>query len=880
MVRCDLALPRTGLKPRFVRPLLGASSPRWVVPWPVLCVVLFQSMAIGPAGASQPGGSAEAAIAFNRDIRPLLADRCFQCHGPSEKDREAGLRLDRRESAVSEADSGEKAIVPGHAGQSELIVRLLASDQDERMPPQDSGKKPLTAGEVDLFRRWINQGAKYQRHWSFAPLVRPEIPAVHNATYSDQPIDRFILARLERRKIAPSPEADRVTLIRRLTLDLTGLPPTQQEVRAFLNDPREAAYEALVDRLLASEHYGERMAMFWLDLVRYADTVGFHGDQTTTYWPYRDYVIDAFNANLPFDQFTREQLAGDLLPHATERQKIAATYNRLGMMTAEGGAQAKEYLTIYAADRVRNVSGTWLGATMGCARCHDHKFDPFTMRDFYSMVAFFADVKEQGVYGYSNVNGIWGEMKWLPTPEQREKLEELSKQITALKKKLDTSTPELVAAQKAWEAKLRDPSAAGSELPPELLKIVRQTPSERTAAQAARLAKHFRQHAPLLKPVRDRLKQREAEQQRLKNSIAKMPITVAGTPRVIRLLPRGNWMDDSGPIMQPAVPAFLAKLDMGDRRPSRLDLANWLTAADNPLTARTLVNRLWKLFFGEGICRSMDDVGAQGEWPSHPELIDWLAVELVHSGWDVRHVIRSIVLTRTYRQSSQPRPELAKIDPENRLLARQARFRLDAELVRDGALSVSGLLVPAVGGPSVKPYQPAGYYAQLNFPTRTYQADVGEKQYRRGLYTHWQRTFLHPMLKAFDAPSRETCTASRPRSNTPLQALTLLNDPTFVEAARALAERILREGGSDDAARIDWAFRQTVAHRPPAEIARTLAELHVKHRTYYRANPAAARQLSEVGDRPVPDGIDLSELAAWTSVARAVLNLHEMITRY
>ncbi|MFV2069371.1 MAG: DUF1553 domain-containing protein, partial [Pirellulales bacterium] len=332
--------------------------------------------------------------------------------------------------------------------------------------------------------------------------------------------------------------------------------------------------------------------------------------------------------------------------------------------------------------------------------------------------------------------------------------------------------------------------------------------------------------------------------------------------------------------MQPAVPAFLGKLDTGERRASRLDLANWLASSDNPLTARALVNRLWKLFFGEGICRSLDDMGAQGEWPSHPEVINYLAVELIDSGWDVQHVIRSIVLTRTYRQSSQPRPELAETDPENRLLARQSRFRLDAELVRDGALALSGLLVPTVGGPSVKPYQPPGYYAQLNFPTRTYRADVGEKQYRRGLYTHWQRTFLHPMLKAFDAPSRETCTASRPRSNTPLQALTLLNDPTFVEAARVLAKRIMGEGGSDDASRIDWAYRQAVAHAPQAEIARTLAELHAKHREYYRANPEAAKQITQVGDRPVPDGIDLSELAAWTSVARVVLNMHEMITRY
>lgn len=821
----------------------------------------------------------ESAIHFNRDIRPLLSDRCFQCHGLDEKHREAGLRLDERAAAVSELDSGEVAIVPGSVEKSELIARLITTDEDMQMPPADSGKKRLTPEEIERFRRWIDEGAEYQSHWSFTPLVRPAVPEVNDPLYSDHPIDRFVLASLEQRDITPSPEADRVTLIRRLTFDLTGLPPTQQEVQAFVDNKGEQAYEQLVDRLLASPHYGERMAMFWLDLVRYADTVGFHGDQTTTYWPYRDYVIEAFNANIPFDQFTREQLAGDLLPDATSKQKIASAYNRLGMMTAEGGAQAKEYLTIYAADRVRNLSGTWLGTTMGCAQCHDHKFDPFTTRDFYSMAAFFADIKERGVYTDTYSKGIWGEMTWMTTAEQQTQLDQFDEQIAALQKKLAEPSPELTAAQAAWEVE-QSKQPTESKLPKDLQEIIRSEPSQRTEEQSQRLAEHFRQSSPLLEPTREELKKSQEAKSRLENSIPKMPRTVAVEPREIRVLPRGNWMDDSGAIVQSAVPTFLATLDTGDHRASRLDLAHWLTATENPLTSRALVNRLWERFFGEGISRSLDDLGGQGEWPSHPELIDHLAMELIHSGWDIKHLIRSMLLSRTYRQSSQPRPELAKIDPENRLLARQSRYRLNAELVRDSLLSISGLLVPTVGGPSVRPYQPAGYYSQLNFPARAYQADSDEKQYRRGLYTHWQRTFLHPMLKAFDAPSREDCTAKRPRSNTPLQALTLLNDPSFVEAARALAEKILREGGEDNVSRVNWAFRQAVSHSPESEVVHVLAEVHEKHLAYYRSNLEAAKQVSQVGNRPLPQDMDMAELAAWTSVARVLLNLHETITRY
>ena len=1006
-------------------------------------LVLLWSMFGLVAGRAAVAAETDAkGVDFNRDIRPLLSDRCFRCHGPDKKHREAGLRLDERESAVAEADSGEIPIVPGDAEASHLIARLLESDEDLRMPPEESGKKPLTPEQVAMFRRWIDQGAEYQPHWSFRPLARPAAPALKDATYSSNPVDQLVLARLEQRGIAPSPEADRVTLIRRLSFDLTGLPPTQDQVRTFVEDSRPDAYERLVDRLLASPHYGERMASFWLDLVRYADTVGFHGDAPLTYWPYRDWVIGAFNSNMPFVQFTREQLAGDLLPDATIQQKIAASYNRLGMMTAEGGAQAKEYLTIYAADRVQNLSGAWLGATVGCAQCHDHKFDPFTMTDFYSIVAFFADVKEQGVYAGNR----FGEMMTIPLPEVQQKSQQIEEEIAALEKQLAAPSTELADEQKAWEAeqlsqaeqskrtdfvwiddretaggqlsgqwkyvagdaapvfsgkfsrrqasdsleqhfvigtkKTVRPQASdtlfayvfldpkippkqimlqwndgswdhrawwgddlipygtigadtpahrklgplpklgewvrlevpaevvgvvdrnlngiaftqhgglahwdqaglhtfgGNQLVPELLAIARLEPARRSTEQAKQLEERFRQQAPSLAPLRSELKRLQQEKAELAKANVTMPATVAVPPREIRLLPRGNWMDDSGPVVQPAVPAFLAKLDTGDRRPTRLDLAHWLTAAKNPLTSRALVNRIWKLFFGEGICRSLDDLGAQGQWPSHPELINQLAADLIDDSWDIKQLVRSIVLSRTYRQSSQPRPELAEIDPQNRLLARQSRYRLDAELVRDNALAVSGLLVSQIGGPSVKPYQPAGYYAQLNFPTRTYKADQGEKLYRRGLYTHWQRTFLHPMLLAFDAPSREQCTAQRSRSNTPLQALALLNDPSFVEAGRALAERIVREGGEGDAERVAWAYQQVISRSPDSDIVAALTEIRTKHLAFYGANAAAAKELVQVGARAAPADIDLAELAAWTSVARVLLNLHETITRY
>lgn len=761
-------------------------------------------------------------VQFNRDVRPILADNCYACHGPDRNQRKADLRLDTPEDLARVVGDIE-AVRAGRLQESELLRRLLAESPEERMPPPASDKQ-LTQAQIDLLRRWIVEGAAWQGHWAYLPIVRPEPPQVADPALVYNPIDAFVLAGLQKQGLSPAPEADRATLARRASLDLRGLPPEPTELDDFLQDPAADAYEKYVDRLLASPHYGERMAMFWLDLVRYADSVGFHGDQPINMFAYRDYVIDAFNNNLPFDQFTLEQIAGDLLPEATYMQKIAASYNRLNMMSAEGGGQDKEYLAKYAADRVRATSGAWLAATFGCAECHDHKYDPYTMRDFYRFEAFFADVTERGIYHGANDHGQWGPM--MPTPTRWQAAEQARLEA------------EIAAVQAQLEAAPQDPDA-----------------------------------------LRARLAELEQARSALAAQIVHMPATVAGEPRPIRLLPRGNWMDDSGELVQPGVPEFLQLEPETAERQTRIHLARWLTSPRNPLTARAFVNRLWKICFGAGLARRVDDLGTQGDWPSHPELLDWLASEFIESGWNTKHVLRLIVTSRTYRQSSLADRTVRERDPYNRWLARQGRFRVEAEVVRDIALAASGLLVRKVGGPSVKPYQPPGYWAYLNFPQREWQNSSGEELYRRGLYTHWQRQYLHPALLAFDAPSREECTAERVRSNTPLQALVLLNDTEFVEAARALAARILREARPDAAERIALAYKLVLSRSPRAEEVQLLAELAARHLAEYRQDPAAAAALLAVGAHPAPADLDPCELAAWTSAARALLNLHETITR-
>ena len=578
------------------------------------------------------------------------------------------------------------------------------------------------------------------------------------------------------------------------------------------------AYEKLVDRLMASLHFGERMAIHWLDLVRYADSVGYHGDQERSVSPYRDYVINAFNDDLPFDQFTVEQIAGDLLPRATVQQKVASGYNMLGMTSIEGGVQPEEYLAKYAADRVRTTSLVWMGATLGCAECHDHKFDPYTTRDFYRFAAFFSDIQQKG---NGNPEGNLN----VPGKEQSKLLVQHEEMVETLKSRIEETGE------------------------PEKLKLVEE------------------------------LKRLTENQNRLNKMIRQTISPVSGEPRITRVLERGDWMDQSGEVVLPGVPDFMEGSLDENRRLSRMDLSQWLVSRDHPQTARVWINRLWRLFYGRGLSPIVDDTGLQGGWPTHPALLDWLAVELIESGWDVKHIVRLMVTSRTYRQTSNPQVESELADPENRWFSRQSRFRIEAELIRDYALAVSGLLVKTIGGNSIKPYQPEGYYSYLNFPKRVYQTSSGVSQYKRGLYMHWQRTFLHPMLLAFDAPSREQCVAQRPISNTPLAALTLLNDPTFVESARSLAVRVIQEGGATDRDRVAWLYVHVLSRNPDQREREVLRNLVRVHRGHYDKNPQEADRLLVIGNYRVPSSLNRMEVAAWISACRVVLNLNETIMR-
>jgi len=818
---------------------------------------LLVAVPLSLEGADKP-------IDFNRDVRPILSDKCFHCHGPDAHSREAELRLDVEADAKRDRD-GSFVINPGKPDASVLIERITSTGED-RMPPPELDKQ-LTPQEVETLTRWIREGAVFKQAWAYEKPVRHEAPVLQdekNASWARHWIDSFVLKRLEEEGLFPAPDADRVTLIRRLSFDLTGLPPSVAEVEAFVNDASADAYEKVVDRLLASDECGERLAAYWLDLVRFADTVGYHGDQDHNASLYRDYVIDALISNMPFDQFSREQLAGDYLENQTDDQKIATAYNRLLQTTHEGGLQAKEYLAIYGADRVRNVSNVWFGATVGCAQCHDHKFDPYTAKDFYSLQAFFSDIDEERHFKEGTNTLPAKRAPEIPLLSRRER--EVLKKLESQQAKVIEQLAALGPSSKELAEKAASETLGGSAVPGETSATAE---SPEVGAKRAGLEKQLARLEKSIKKIQD--------------STRSVMVTLHKEPRVTRLLPRGNWMDDSGPETPPAIPEFMGALETGGRRPTRLDLVNWLFDAEHGnglLTARVFVNRFWYLAFGEGLSRSLEDFGGQGEPPSHPELLDRLSFEFVESGWDVRHMLKLIVLSRTYQQSSRASRELVERDPENRLLARQSRFRIPAEAVRDTALDLSGLLVQKVGGPSVKPYQPAGYYRHLNFPTREYKSDTETaKQWRRGVYVHWQRQFLHPMLKAFDAPTREECTVKRPRSNTPLASLVLLNDPSFVEAARAFAVRIIKQGGSTVDERIAFAFRTATSREPDQVEKKLLADLFADSLRDAKADPEQAEKLLTVGLAKQPKNMDEIEEVAWTTVARAILNLGETYQR-
>lgn len=989
-------------------------------------------------------------VSFNRDIRPIMSDTCFHCHGPDAKGRKAGMRLDVREEALKPTKNDLVPIVPGQPDASEIILRI--EDRADPMPP-DEAHKTLTPAQKDLFRRWVAEGAKYEPHWAYAALTAPPVPKLPGV---QNPIDAFIREKLAAKHLTPAPEADRARLLRRLSLDLTGLPPTPAETAAFLADSSPRAYEAQVERLLASPRHGERMAVWWLDIARFSDTVGFHGDQNQRIFPYRDYVIGAFNTNKRFDQFTIEQLAGDLLPNPTVEQRVATGYNRLNMMTREGGAQAKEYLAKYGAERVRSVAAAWFGSTFGCAECHDHKFDPIKSADFYALQAFFADVKQWGVYSdyaytpnpdlknFTNDHPFPPEIE-VDSPYLQKRRQRLVAEFAALRPAPDDAA---IAAWRAESLAFLQRAPTGWETPPVSATLLKGTQpiarltvpvaDDRTVRTPRALARTESLRLTLTpEPGRiaslrldvagtssgessktaevirlsARVKRASGKEEKIEFAFADassketrydggsevagiasgwkisretsaygvwllaQPLTLAAgdqlvvslaneapaslkvstspfgatdplallpgavrsvlagsapaspparadlatawlmstagdpalfkrshalaariretrdgrarsmvteaiaEPLVVRVLPRGNWQDETGPLAPPATPSFLpGRIESTpEHRLTRLDLARWIVSKENPITARTVTNRLWALFFGTGLSAVVDDLGSQGELPSHPELLDFLASEFRDRGWDLRHLMRLIVTSATYRQRAGLSAADREIDPANRLLAAQNPRRLEAEFVRDTALAVAGLLnVRDIGGPSIKPYQPPGYYAALQFPDRDYVASDDDEQWRRGVYMHWQRTFLHPMLANFDAPARDECAAARVVSNTPQQALTLLNDPTFVESARALAARLTT--GSDDA-RLKEAFQLALSRDPrPAEQA-SLLKLLGAQREYYQGHTEDAAKLMHIGISPAPKA-GAPELAAWTQVTRVILNLQEFITRY
>jgi hypothetical protein len=1013
------------------------------------------------SGRSVVAEADEKPIDFNRQIRSLLSDKCYACHGPAADSREGGFRLDQRDSALGEADSGERPIVPGDPAASEIYVRLTTDDEFMRMPPAETNKS-LTADEIELIRKWIEQGAEWNEHWSLIAPERPSLPEVQDPSWPRNEIDRFILKRLEQEGLKPAPEADKTTLIRRVTFDLTGLPPTTEEVDAFLADDSPDAYGRLVDRLQQSPHYGEHQARFWLDAARYGDTHGLHLDNYREMWPYRDWVVNAFNANLPYDRFIIEQLAGDLLPDATLDQLIATGFNRCHVTTNEGGSIVEEVRVRNVIDRVVTTGTVFMGMTFDCTRCHDHKYDPFTMNDFYSLFAFFnsmdgspmdgnrkdpapvisvltdaqksqiaelrakvdalqAEIRSR-VAGYEYVEpeqptepttsapreivwiedevpagaraeggwqfvdspvhsgkkaskrtaeglsqhfftgaseplrvaegdrlfayvyldpanppkqimmqfndgswehrAFWGgdHIEWgqLDTPSRRAMgpLPEAGQwarlEVPAAHVGLNAgaqingwaftqfdgtvywdkagivTTAEQQPVYDSLAVWWRDQRAAkGANLPDAIRPLAQIDDDKLTDAQRRQIQDHFVERvdantrsvfAPLHQQADDAAKQIT----QIESSAA---ITLiyreAKTPRPAQVLNRGEYDQPLHEVPR-ATPPALPPLPEGAPL-DRLGLAQWLVAPEHPLTARVHVNRVWLQLFGTGIVKTADDFGSQGDVPSHPELLDWMAVDFREGGWDIKRLLKTLVTSAAYRQSSRTTPELVRRDPENRLLARGPRFRLDAEMLRDQALAVSGLLVRQMGGPSVKPPQPDGLWFAVGYSgsnTVRFKKDEGpDKVHRRTLYTFIKRTSPPPQMSTFDAPSREACTVRRERTNTPLQALLLLNDPQYFEAARMLGQHILRNGGETPEAKAAAMFRTCAARPPkPTELAELLA-LYEDNLRIFQDDPDAAKQMIAVGESKPDETLDPVQSAAWTVVANTLLNLDEVLTK-
>jgi len=1035
---------------------------------------------------------AEEPVDYNRDIRPLFSNTCYECHGPDSNTRETDLRLDQHESVLGESEtSGGKIVAPHDSAKSELYRRLVTEDVDERMPPEHSRRK-LNDEQIQLIKKWIDQGAPWREHWSFVKPQRPTVPEVSRDERVRNAIDAFIQQRLEKEGLIPAEEADPETLIRRATLDLTGLPPTVEEIDAFLADKSPGAYERVVDRLLKSQRYGEHMARYWLDLARYGDTHGLHLDNRRQIWPYRDWVIKAFNQNMPFDQFTIEQLAGDLLPNATTSQKVATGFNRCNVTTSEGGSIAEEYRVRYAVDRVETTSTVWMGLTAGCAVCHEHKFDPISQKEFYELYAYFYSFAESPMDGNKALPP--GPTVKAITAQAESKLNQLDADIDRLTTDLAERSKAVSGRQADWEAKLQAGTEKLPEPPADMLayypldeskgmkvadagpsglhgsvqgsvqwdsgkfagaikldgkshvdipqaadfertekfsygawvnpannnhmavlarmddgskyrgydlylgagkvyvhiintwdsnairlntktpikpnqwthlmmtydgsskaegvriyvngqpaateithnslsgsiktnkplRIGRRNPGapyygliddvriyqrqlteaevaliagsnpiqqivalpaeERTAAQKDMLREFFlSQHDPEYKQLTQKLAGVRSEKAKLESSLPETMVMGDKPQRLTTyVLTRGEYdKPDKSQEVQPAVPDALPPLPK-DAPQNRLGFARWLVDRDHPLTARVTVNRFWQQLFGTGIVKTSEDFGSQGQWPSHPKLLDWLAVEFMESGWDVKHMMKRMVMSHTYRQSAKVTPELLANDKDNRLLARGPRYRMDAEMIRDSALFVSGLLVEKVGGPSVRPYQPDGLWKAVGYSgsnTVKFTQDHGESLYRRSMYIFWKRTAPPPAMQIFDAPSREYCVARRERTNTPSAALVLMNDIQFVEAARNFAQRLLHAQPQTVDEKLILGFRMTTARRPTEQELTVLRSLYTTMLAEFQADREGAQALTSMGESPRDNQLDVAEFAAWTIVASSLLNLDETVTK-
>ena len=851
-------------------------------------------------------------VDFNREVLPILSDACFHCHGPDAATREAKLRLDQREG-IFRTREDVTVVVPGKPEASELILRITSPHEDEVMPPPEATRK-LKPAEIETLKRWVAAGAPWGTHWAFTPPVRPVIPddaetRGHGDAATEpssrprvsasprpapHPIDAFVRAKLATAGLPPSPEAPRETLLRRVTLDLTGVAPTPAELDAFLADKAPDAYERVVDRLLASPRYGERWAWEWLDVARYADTNGFQGDPERTMWPWRDWVVNALNANMPYDQFTIEQLAGDLLPNATKEQKLASGFHRNNMFNGEGGRIAEETRVENVFDRVETTATVWLGVTFTCARCHDHKYDPITQKDYYALYDIFNQMSETG----QNRGGQVPPIMDMSTPAEQDRLKKANAKLDVIAK--DVEAFELTKFPRP-EGKPLAASPDALKLPGNLLAThVRVEPRRRNANGLLEAIPHFRESDPAYAALLDQLLEAVRAKDNASAAITRVMIMDELEPAKRRetfILERGNYEKKTDVRVAGAIPTLFAKVPAaasgsertdlhsltlvatGESEPSRLnrlDLARWLVSPANPLVARVTVNRAWQAFFGTGLVKTAEDFGVQGEPPSHPELLDWLATEFVARGWDMKAVHRLIVTSATYRQSSRVTPGLRERDPENRLLARGPRHRMPSWMLRDQALAAAGLLVEKPGGPAVKPYQPEGIWEEATFGKKTYKQDHGSALYRRSLYVFWRR-IVGPTT-FFDSGARQVCTVKVARTNTPLHALVTLNDPAFVEAARVLAQGVTANGG-DDAARLDYVFRILAARTPtPKEREVLLARLD-KLRAHFAADPTAALQFASVGEAPRPESLDPVEHAAWTGLCSLMMNLDEVLSK-